>query len=206
MMDQVTHIIGIAGGSGSGKSWLARYLKEALGADAVIISQDWYYKDQSSTPADRRCALNFDHPSAIENELLLEHLDALREGQPVRTPRYQFSTHSRHTETMPVEPARVVILEGLFVLHEKSILERLTESVFVEVPADVRLLRRLRRDSAERGISTEETLRLYETFARPMHELFIQPSTANARRVWHPLCEPTFPGRFASCIKQRLSP
>jgi uridine kinase len=204
-MNQVTQIIGIAGGSGSGKSWLARYLKDALGADATIISQDWYYKDQSSTPADRRDALNFDHPSAIENELLLEHLDTLREGQPVRTPRYQFSTHSRVAETVTVEPARVVILEGLFVLHEQAILDRLMESVFVEVPADVRLVRRLRRDSAERAISTDETLRLYETFARPMHELFIQPSAANATRVWHPLCEPTFPGRFASCIKQRIT-
>jgi uridine kinase len=204
-MNQVTHIIGIAGGSGSGKSWLARYLKDAFGANASVISQDWYYKDQSSTPSDRRDALNFDHPSAIENDLLLEHLDALREGQEVETPRYQFSTHSRDTVTVPVEPTRIVVLEGLFVLHEKAILERLTESVFVEVPADVRLVRRLRRDAAERAISTDETLRLYETFARPMHELFIQPSAVNASRVWHPLCEPTFPGRFAACVKQRLS-
>jgi uridine kinase len=206
MRNGITHVIGIAGGSGSGKSWLARYLKESLGADATVISQDWYYRDQSATPADRREALNFDHPSAIENELLLEHLDRLIEGEPIETPRYQFSTHSRGKQTVAVEPARVVILEGLFVLHEKAILERLTESVFVEVPADVRLVRRLRRDNAERAISTEETLRLYETFARPMHELFIQPSSVNARRVWHPLCEPTFPGRFATCIKQRINP
>jgi len=204
MKGRVTHMVGIAGGTGSGKSWLAHYLKEALGGDAALISQDWYYKDQSATPKRERAALNFDHPRAIENGLLLDHLDALRAGRTAATPRYHFATHARAARTVPLEPAPVLILEGLFVLHERSILNRLDDSVFVDVPADVRLMRRVRRDSAERGIPAEETLRLYETFARPMHERFVQPSAANARQVWNPLTERDVPRRLAARIRQSL--
>jgi uridine kinase len=194
------HIVGIAGGTGSGKSWLAQYLKEELGAVAALISQDWYYRDQSGAADASR--LNFDHPRAFETSLLAGHLDQLRRGSPAQTPRYDFATHARAAEAVALEPAPVLILEGLFVLHQKSIFNRLDRSVFVDVPADVRLVRRIRRDLAERSIPVEETLRLYETFARPMHERFVQPSAANAERVWHPLAERDFPRRLATEIKE----
>jgi uridine kinase len=197
-----TRIVGIAGGTGSGKSWLAHFLMEELGARAALISQDWYYKDQSA--AANPDTLNFDHPRAFETRLLVGHLDALRRGRPVQTPRYDFATHSRSANAVPLQPAPVVIIEGLFVLHQKAILKRLDDSVFVDVPADVRLKRRLSRDAAERSIPAQETLRLYETFARPMHERFVQPSAALARHVWRPLSERDFPERFAGEIKQLL--
>jgi uridine kinase len=199
------HIVGIAGGTGSGKTWLARFLKDELGSGAALISQDWYYKDQSGTAPAKRASLNFDHPGAIENSLLVGHLDALRRGRPVQTPRYDFATHARAPGSIGLDPAPVVILEGLFVLHQKAILNRLDSSVFVDLPADVRLIRRLRRDLAERSIPTEETLRLYETFARPMHERFVQPSAARAGQVWRPLGERDFPVRFARELKRLLS-
>jgi uridine kinase len=195
-------IIGIAGGTGSGKTWLARFLKAEFGDRAALISQDWYYKDQSAAP--NQAALNFDHPRALETSLLVRHLDALRRGRPVQTPRYDFATHARAVRAVALDPAPVVILEGLFVLHQKAISKRLDHSVFVDVPADVRLERRLRRDAAERSIPAQETLRLYETFARPMHERFVQPSAALARHVWRPLGEPDFPLRFAREIEQSL--
>jgi uridine kinase len=200
-------IIGIAGGTGSGKSWLANFLKAELGARAAVLSQDWYYKDRSGTNRATEVSLNFDHPRAFETGLLLGHLDALRRGRRVETPRYDFATHSRATHAVPMEPAPVVIIEGLFVLHQKSILKRLDDSVFVEVPAQVRLERRLRRDAAERSIPPQETLRLYETFARPMHERFVQPSAARARHLWRPLNkrECDFPARFARELGQLLT-
>ena len=197
-------IVGIAGGTGSGKSWLAHFLMGELGPSAALVSQDWYYKDQSA--AADPASLNFDHPRAFETGLLVGHLDALRRGRPVQTPRYDFATHTRAAQAIGLNPAPVVILEGLFVLHQKSILKRLDDSVFVDVPAAVRLERRLGRDVAERSIPTQETLRLYETFARPMHDRFVQPSAARARHIWRPLSERDFPERFAREIKQLLLP
>jgi uridine kinase len=202
MKARFAHVVGIAGGTGSGKSWLAHFLKAALGAGAALISQDWYYRDQSGAADAGR--LNFDHPRAFETGLLAAHLDKLRRGHPAQTPRYDFATHARAARAVALEPAPVLILEGLFVLHQKSIFNRLDDSVFVDVPADVRLMRRIRRDLAERSIPVDETLRLYETFARPMHERFVQPSAANAGRVWHPLADRNFPRRFAGEIKERF--
>jgi uridine kinase len=199
-------IVGIAGGTGSGKTWLAHFLKAELGPGATLISQDWYYKDQSAAGRAKCATLNFDHPRAIETSLLVGHLDQLRQGRPVQTPRYDFATHTRIPRAISLDPAPVLIVEGLFVLHQKSIFNRLDHSVFVDVPADVRLMRRLRRDVAERSIPAQETLRLYETFARPMHERFVEPSAAWARHVWRPLCEHDFPARFASEIKELLLP
>jgi uridine kinase len=202
MNKRFAHIVGIAGGTGSGKTWLARFLKDALGSRAALVSQDWYYKDQPGVRGAKEKSLNFDHPRAIEHSLLVSHLDALRRGREVQTPRYDFATHRRARRAVPLSPAPVVILEGLFVLQQKSILKRLDHSVFVDLPADLRLIRRLRRDATERRIPVEETLRLYETFARPMHDRFVQPSATNARRVWLPLSERDFPRRFAAELKQ----
>ncbi len=197
-------VVGIAGGTASGKTWLANYLKERLGADAVCISQDWYYKDQSAAKGAEELALNFDHPGAIETSLLVEHLDALRGGQAVDAPRYDFATHARTGRTARLKAAPVVIIEGIFVLHEEAILRRLDHSVFVEVPDGVRFARRLERDAAERFIPANETLRLYETFVRPMHDHYVQPSAANARHVWRPLAENDFPRLFLDEIREGI--
>jgi uridine kinase len=199
-------IVGIAGGTGSGKTWLANFVKTELGARATLISQDWYYRDQSGAGAAREQRLNFDHPRAVEHGLLLGHLDALRRGRAVETPRYSYATHARAARTVRLAPAPVVILEGLFVLQQRAILKRLDHSVFVDMPADLRLVRRLRRDADERHIPTGETLRLYESFVRPMHERFVEPSAAHAEHVWRPLKERGFPRRFVSEIKQHLQP
>lgn len=199
-----TFIIGVAGGSGSGKSWLANFLHRELAGDAALISQDWYYKDRSKVDPRKKAALNFDHPQAFDTALLVRHLDALRQGKPIETPRYDYRTHSRAAASVPLAPARVIVLEGLFVLHHAPVLRRLDHSVFVDVPADVRLMRRIRRDAAERGLAVDETLRLYENFARPMHERFVQLSASRAHRVWNALDDSHFPKQLAAELKKNI--
>ncbi len=204
-MSKATCVIGIAGGSGSGKSWLATHLGQKLGSHAALLAQDCYCKDRTSVDRAAAKKLNFDHPNAIESKLFLRHLAALRRGEGVETPLYDYATHVRRAETRRVEPAPVLIVEGLFVLHDPRLAEQFDDSVFVDVPADVRLMRRIRRDAAHRAIDLEETLRLYENFVRPMHERFIAPSAARARKVWHPLEECGFPRQWLQKLKQTLA-
>ena len=203
-MKKPAHVIGIAGGSGSGKSWLATFLKQRLGSRAAVLAQDWHYRDRTGVdPADAK-KLNFDHPNAIEAKLFHRNIEALRRGEAVESPLYDYATHLRLRETRRIEPAPLLIVEGLFVLHDARVSERLDHSVFVDVPADVRLLRRIRRDAAHRAIDLEETMRLYETFVRPMHERFVQPSAARARKIWRPLEERGFPRKLLHELKQLL--
>jgi uridine kinase len=197
--------VGIAGGTGSGKSWLAQYLSRALCGRAAVITQDWYYKDRSRTVAHRRAALNFDHPRAFDHALLGRHLDALRRGSAIDAPQYEYRTHSRAATTVRIEAAPVVLIEGILVLHDPDVRRRLDHAIFVDVPADVRLMRRLRRDAGERGLPTAETLRLYEKFARPMHERFVEGSSARAVEIWRPLEDRRFPRRLADALKRRIS-
>ena len=204
-MSMSTCVIGIAGGSGSGKSWLAAHLQQRLGRRATLLAQDWYYRDRTGIDPAAAKKLNFDHPSAIESKLFLRHFEALRRGEAVASPLYDYATHVRRAETRRVEPAPVLIVEGLFVLHDQRLAEQFDDSVFVDVPADVRLTRRIRRDAAHRAIDLEETLRLYETFVRPMHERFIAPSAARARKVWRPHEERGFPRQWIQQLKQTLA-
>ena len=200
-MKTSAYVIAIAGGSGSGKSWLAAHLQEKLGRRATLLAQDWYYRDRTGVDPAAARKLNFDHPRAIEQKLFLQHLETLRRGQPVARPLYNYATHIRSAETQPVPAAPVVIVEGLFLLHDARLAERFDDSIFVDVPADVRLARRIRRDAAQRAIDLGETLRLYETFVRPMHERFIQPSAARARKVWRPLEDRAFPRQLLQELK-----
>jgi uridine kinase len=200
-MKKSAYVIAIAGGSGSGKSWLATHLQQKLGSRATLLAQDWYYRDRTGVDPQAARKLNFDHPRAIEQKLFLEHLETLRRGQPVARPLYNYATHIRSVETQSVPAAPVVIVEGLFLLHDARLAERFDDSIFVDVPADVRLARRIRRDAAQRAIDLGETLRLYETFVRPMHERFIQPSAARARKVWRPLEERAFPRQLVQELK-----
>ncbi len=198
-------IIGIAGGSGSGKTRLANHLFRALRGRAALLSHDWYYRDRAGMPEVLRRKVNFDHPNALETRILVKHLQALAGRLEVSTPRYDYATSSRLKETVPVAGADIVLIEGLFILHEERLRRLLDLSVFVDVPADVRLARRIRRDVIDRGIPVEETLRLYERFVRPMHERYVQPSARHATHVWKPLEDRTFPARFSDELRGMLS-
>lgn len=197
-------IVGIAGGSGSGKSWLARYLKRNLAVRAVIVSMDWYYRDQRGLSRAQALRLNVDQPGAIEFVLLRRQLAELLRGKTVRAPCYDFATHTRQRRTRRLAPAPVVILEGLFVLQDRRIRQMLDFSVFLDVPADVRLIRRVRRDVDARHIDLHETLRLYKTFVRPMNMRWVEPSAIHADTVWRPLDDVSYPAKLLARIRRRL--
>lgn len=171
-------IIGIAGGTGSGKTTVARSVIEQLGPDKVtFISQDNYYKDQSHLTMEERVLTNYDHPFAFDNELLIEHLIMLRDKKSAAAPVYDFTAHTRSTtETMVLKPNRIVIVEGLFVLYDEKLRNMLNIKVFVDTDSDVRLLRRVLRDMEERGRSIHSIHKQYLATVKPMHEAFIEPS------------------------------
>ncbi len=198
-------VVGIAGGSGSGKSWLAAFLKRRLREKAVVLSQDWYYKDNGHIRGAEARKLNFDHPNAIDMALLSRHLDRLIAGETVAAPRYDYASHSRLIETHTVRPAPVILLEGLLVLHEPRLRERMDLSVYIDYPADLRLVRRLRRDVEHRRVNLEETLRLFEHCVHPMHDRFIQPSSEKARWVWKQAEDKGFPNKLLAELQKRLS-
>ena len=198
-------IVGIAGGTGSGKSEFAVALLEALQPHATLVSQDWYYRDHAGISPEAALKLNFDHPSAIENALLRKHLLRLKTRKEACTPRYDYASHRRLAATVTVTHSPIILLEGILILHDARLRSLLDLSVFIDVPADVRLMRRIHRDVNARGISVDETLRLYEAFARPMHERFVQPSACHATFVWSQLGDHRFPGRLKSHLKQLLS-
>lgn len=198
-------VMGITGGSGSGKSRLAAYIREGLRGRAAVVCQDWYYKDNEGAKGAAREALNFDHPKALETALCVEQLDRLLRGEAVHAPVYDYATHTRIAETREVRPEPLVIVEGLFVLHEPSLRRRLDLSIYIDVPDDMRLLRRVRRDAIERCVDLEETLRLYESFVRPMHRRFIAPSAKHASWVWPQLEDEEYKKKLLGIIKKRLS-
>ncbi|WP_379128471.1 uridine kinase [Paenibacillus sp. sgz500958] len=171
-------IIGIAGGTGSGKTTVARSVIDRLGSGKVtFISQDNYYKDHSHLTFEERGAINYDHPFAFDNELLIEHLKCLKEGQAAQAPIYDFTVHARSTsETLALEPNNIVIIEGLHVLSDEKLRVLLDIKVFVDTDPDVRILRRVLRDIEERGRSIQSIHHQYLTTVKPMHEAFIEPS------------------------------
>lgn len=197
-------ILGVSGGSGSGKSWLASYLKKRLGRRAEILCQDWYYRDNSHLTPRQAKRLNFDHPRAIETRRLLRDLETLRSGRAVKAPVYDYATHSRLKGHRIVRPAPLVILDGLFVLNERAVFKQLDLSVYIDVPEDLRLIRRLRRDVEERRVDLEETLRLYEHCVRPMHLRFIKPAAARATWVWKQEEDRGFPRRLYGMLAAKL--
>ena len=174
-------ILGIAGGSGSGKTTLARQLIDRVGKERVVtLAHDSYYRDLlGADPAD----YNFDHPDALETSLLVEQLKALRKGQGVDVPLYNFATHSRGEETRRVEPRRVIIVEGILLLVDEALREQLDLRVFVDIAAEVRLARRMRRDIEERGRTEDDVLRQYEATVRPMHDRFVESSKHYAHMI-----------------------
>ncbi|BBM68555.1 uridine kinase [Rhodothermus marinus] len=170
-------VIGIAGGSGSGKTTVLRRIVEAFGPDRIaVLEHDAYYRDLSHLPFEARTQVNFDHPDALETSLLRAHLEALLAGRPVEKPVYNFTTHTREPYTVRVEPRPVIIVEGILVLAEPELRELMDIKLYVDAPDDVRLIRRIRRDLQERGRSIESILEQYERTVRPMHLEFVEPS------------------------------
>lgn len=180
----MTRVIAIAGGSGSGKTTFARKLVSAVGSHRVsILSQDSYYRDQSARFDGDGGAVNFDHPEALDFALLGVHLKALRRGEPVEVPIYDFATHTRKAQTQRLEPRPVVLVDGTLVLSQSHLLDHFDHSVFIDVPEQVRFERRLRRDVHERGREPDGVKRQFERQVAPMHDQFVQPSCANAKLV-----------------------
>lgn len=170
-------VIGIAGGSGSGKSTVVKKITKLLPKDSVVvIPQDAYYKDNGHLSPEERALINFDHPSSIEFNLLIRHLDQLREGNNIQMPIYSYLTCARAKETIEIHPKSVIIVEGILVLTNPRLRERMDIKVFVDADADDRLMRVIRRDIEERGRSFLQVLDHYEKFVKPMHLLFIEPS------------------------------
>lgn len=170
-------IIGICGGTGSGKTTIARAIVDAVGSEnVVLVEQDSYYRNLADMPLDDRHHANFDHPDAIDSDLLVNHVKRLKLGQPIDIPIYDMVTHTRSDRVEAIEPRPVVIVEGILIFAEPRILELLDVRVFVDTPDDIRLIRRLRRDINERGRTFERTLDQYEKTIRPMHFEFVEPS------------------------------
>lgn len=170
-------VIGVAGGSGSGKSTVAReILRQVSPAHGLILEQDSYYKSQDDIPLAERHKTNYDHPDAYDNELLLRHLERLLQYKPIQKPVYDFSRHTRSKRTVFVEPKDVVILEGILVLEDERLRQLMDIKVYVDTDADVRFIRRLRRDMRRRGRSMQSVIEQYLTTVRPMHRQFVEPT------------------------------
>ena len=170
-------IIGVAGGTGSGKTTVAFAILEKVGWNRIaLIQHDSYYYDASNLPLEERARLNFDHPDALETPLLVEHLKQLRSGQPVQIPTYDFRTHTRLAETRLINPEPVILVEGILIFAEPALRELFDVKIFVDADADIRFMRRLERDLKERGRSLDSVIDQYMNTVRPMHLEFVEPS------------------------------
>lgn len=174
-------VIGIAGGTGSGKTTVVNKILQQLNAEGVnVLSQDNYYHDNQHLSLQEREALNYDHPKSIDFELLLKHVKALKKGENIEQPVYSFVTHSRTGDHVNIEPRNVLIVEGILVLTNPELLKEYDLKVFVHADSDERLIRRIRRDTQERGRDLSEVLHRYQTTLKPMHQEFIEPSKNEA--------------------------
>ena len=169
-------IIGVVGGSGSGKTTVARAILASAGVPAAFIDQDAYYKDLAHLTLDERRQVNFDHPDALDNDLLVDHLKELAGGRAIEKPTCDFAAHTRAAETVRIEPAPIVLVDGILLFNEPRIRELLDIKVFVDVADDIRFIRRMLRDVAERGRTVEDVVRQYLATVRPMHIEFVEPS------------------------------
>ncbi len=170
-------LIGIAGGSGSGKTLIAKNIYGSLGSDQVVrICQDSYYKDLSHLTPEERNARNFDHPEAIDTALIIDHMNALLNGETIQQPIYDFVSHTRSSEHTPIGPHSIIVLEGILIFDNSALRDLMDIKVYVDTDADVRLIRRLRRDIIERGRTMESVIEQYEMSVRPMHMQFVEPS------------------------------
>jgi uridine kinase len=177
-------VIGVAGGSASGKTTVVHAIVGGLGTDQVTVLQhDAYYRDRSAIPEAERGRINYDHPDALETDLLVRHLRELRAGRPVAVPVYDYTSHTRGTGTRPALPRRVVILEGILILAEPALRDLMDIRIYVDADADIRLIRRLERDIHERDRSLESVVRQYLDTVQPMHLEFVEPSKRHAHVI-----------------------
>jgi uridine kinase len=170
-------VIGLAGGTGSGKTTVANVILDRVGAENIaLLPHDAYYKDLDQLPAAQRALVNFDHPDSLENDLLVEHVRSLRDWRPIDIPIYDFTTHSRTAETRRIEPQPVILVEGILIFAEPALRELFDVKIFVDTAPDLRFIRRLKRDILERGRTVDSVIHQYETTVRPMHLEFVEPS------------------------------
>lgn len=170
-------VIGITGGSGSGKSTVAKSIFESVPEKKIaILEQDAYYKDQSHLSMSDRIKTNYDHPLAFDTELLIEHIKTLKAGKPIMKPMYDFSEHTRSSNRLKVEPRDIIIVEGIMLLEDERLREQLDIKIFVDTDSDLRIVRRIKRDIEERGRTLDSVIHQYMLTVKPAHELFIEPS------------------------------
>lgn len=199
-------LVGITGGSGSGKSWLAKKIVTHFGSEtAALVAQDWYYRDLSAIPHDIAAKTDFDDPASLELDLLFTHLKLLATGSEIEAPQYAFAQFSRKAETVTVAPRPIVVIEGLFVLQHPEISKLLDTSVFVDTPADLRLLRRIRRDLSERGYELERILDFWERIQMPSFEKFVLPQRSQAQAIWDSPQDTAFVTAFLADLQSQIS-
>lgn len=169
-------VVGVAGGSASGKTTIVNRIKEYFGTDITVISHDSYYKAHDEMPYEERCKLNYDHPDSFESDKMAEDLRRLIKGNEIEMPVYDYTIHNRSKETVSVEPKQVIIVEGILILENKELRDLMDVKIYVDTDADERLMRRIKRDMKERARSIESILSQYSDTVKPMHEEFVEPS------------------------------
>lgn len=169
-------VIGVAGGSGSGKSTFTNRIKEYFGDDVVVLYHDNYYRRQDGVPFEQRVTVNYDHPDSLETELLVEHLKQLKEGKSIECPVYDYTKHNRSSEVIRIDPKPVILVEGILLLADPRVRDLLDIKVYVEADADERILRRISRDVEERGRDLNGIIKQYLTTVKPMHYLYVEPT------------------------------
>jgi len=173
-------IVGIAGGTGSGKTTITRRIIERFGNKVSVVYHDNYYRAHDDLTYEQRCKLNYDHPNAFDNDLFLKHLKELKKGHSISCPVYDYTVHNRSSKTTVVNPSKVVIVEGILIFQNQALCDRMDIKIFVDTDADVRILRRIVRDVRDRGRSLESVVSQYLNTVKPMHEQFVEPSKRNA--------------------------
>ena len=169
-------VIGIAGGSGSGKTTLMNNIVSRFSEDITVLSHDSYYKRHDEMTYEERCQLNYDEPAALETDLMVRHLDSLRNGEAIDCPVYDFTVHNRSDEVVRVNPSRIIIVEGILIFENEALRDLMDIRIFVDTDADIRLCRRIKRDVNKRGRSMESVLTQYQTTVKPMYEKYVEPS------------------------------
>lgn len=169
-------VIGIAGGTGSGKTTITHKIMEHFGADVTVIYHDNYYKAHHDMSYEERTKLNYDHPDSFDTDLIVNDLAALRRGESIECPVYDYTIHDRSSQTLTIRPARVIVVEGILIFHSPALRDQMDIKLFVDADADVRILRRIQRDVKERGRSLDSVITQYLTTVKPMHDAFVEPS------------------------------
>ena len=176
-------IIGIAGGSGSGKTTLTNQIASLFADQVTIVKHDNYYKAHNDMDYDERSRLNYDHPNAFETDLMIKHLKALKQGESIECPVYDFTVHNRSKDTITIVPNKVIIVEGILIFENKELCDLMDLRIFVDTDADLRIIRRIKRDVLERARSLESVMNQYVNTVKPMHEQYVEPSKRNANII-----------------------